>query len=81
MPCFDIEIQYRVAKGNLSSARRSREITANLISRRGRFDEWFQWPARPDHAFQVVGSESILMKIPPTTERAWKATWVPSRVQ
>jgi len=29
--------------------------------------QWLAWLA---HAFQVAGSDSILIKIPPTTERA-----------
>ena len=51
----------------------------------GGFGNGAQGPAlalsRPAHFFHIAGSASSLMKTPPTTDRAWKPTSVPSWFQ
>ena len=79
------EIFFRLRWGGIGVARRGvgahdrTPLQFSLGQVRGSILSQFR--ARSAHDFQIAGSESILIKIPPTTERAWNATCVPSRVQ
>ena len=69
MPYFDIETKYRLTRCKLSTeaARLKSRAPAPVM---GPIDKLYQGLDLFTQAVHVAGSESILIKIPPTTERA-----------